>query len=51
MAVVDAHCNVVVVDAGACGKQSDGNVLANSTFGTKLLNMDLALSHQSLSLE
>jgi len=42
MAVVDAHYNFVVVDVGAYGKQSDGNVLANSTFG-KLLNMDLAL--------
>ena len=43
MAVVDAHYNFVVVDVGAYGKQSDGNVLANSTFGKKLLNMDLAL--------
>ena len=40
MAVVDAHYNFVVVDVGAYGKQSDGNVLANSTFGKKLLNMD-----------
>ena len=43
MAVVDAHYNFVVVDVGAYGKQSDGNVLANSTFRKKLLNMDLAL--------
>ena len=43
MAVVDAHYNFVVVDFGGYGKQSDGNVLANSTFGKKLLNMYLAL--------
>ena len=46
VAVVDAHYNLVVVDVGVYGKQSNGNVLANSTFGKKLLNMDSALPPQ-----
>jgi len=46
MAMVDARYNSVVVDVGVYGKQSNGNVLANSTFGKKRLNMDSALPPQ-----
>ena len=43
MAVVDAQYNFVVVDIGAYGRQSDGNVFANSLFGKKLKNLQLPL--------
>ena len=43
MAVVDAQYNFVVVDIGAYGRQSDGNVFANSLFGKKLENLQLPL--------
>ena len=43
MAVVDAQYNFVVVDIGAYGHQSDGNVFANSLFGKKLQNLQLPL--------
>ena len=43
MAVVDAQYNFVVVDIGAYGRQSDGNVFGNSLFGKKLKNLQLPL--------
>ena len=36
VAVVDAFYNFVMIDVGAHGKDSDGRVFANSTFGTQL---------------
>jgi len=36
MAVVDAQYSFVVIDIGAYGRQSDGNVFAISLFGKKL---------------
>ena len=43
MAVVDAQYNFVVVDIGAYGRQSGGNVFANSLFGKKPKNLQLPL--------
>ena len=41
--VVDANYKFVAVDVGAYGRQSDGNVFANSVFGNMLKRQDLLL--------
>lgn len=41
LAVVDAKYKFVVVDCGAYGRNSDGGILFNSTFGQKLQNQTL----------
>ena len=49
MAVADANYNFVAVDVGAYGRQSDGNVFANSVFGKMLKRQELLLpSDESL---
>lgn len=43
LAVSDAHYNFCFVDIGAYGSQSDGGVLANSSFGKALDSLSLEL--------
>lgn len=41
LAVVDAHYKFVLVDVGALGRNSDGGVFSNCTFGKKLQKNEL----------
>jgi hypothetical protein len=43
MAVADAKYQFTLVDVGACGRQADGGVFANSVFGRKLLDGTLEI--------
>ena len=43
LAFVDANCEFVIVDIGACGRQSDGSVFANSHFSRMLKAQQISI--------
>lgn len=47
MALVDANYNFIAVDVGACGKNSDGGIFANSNLGKRLQQGTLGIPGNS----
>ncbi|XP_065280296.1 uncharacterized protein [Dermacentor albipictus] len=48
LAVVDSSCKYVLIDVGAEGRPSDGDMFRNSSFGKALINGNLGISSLGL---